>query len=230
MRMSRPAQHLFTLFVVVVYSSWLFGQNPQLHTKTGRRFPTVVFTSVLWSADPSYYSIAIDSSGTATYQSIPASQSAIGVPYTVEFQVSDRTRRIAFNLAQRLNYFIGLSDESGANPNKASVHTLAFIDEHWNNQFSYSNSTDPDVEEITSVFEELSETFESGRKLAYLQRHDKSTIQTELQNLQNQTERRRIREFQSLAPILRSLTSDPTIEAGARSQAAALLKIAEGAH
>lgn len=226
MRISRPARYAFTALLVAC-PSWLLGQNPQLHTKTGRRFPTVVFTSVLWSADPSYYSIAIDSSGTATYLSIPASQSEVGVPYTVEFVVSDKTRRIAFNLAQRLNYFIGIADESGAAPDKTSVRTLAFIDEHWNNRFSYSNSSDPDIEEITSVFEQLSETFERGRRLLYFQQHNKGAIAPELESMQKDADRRRLRELQALVPILRSLEFDKRLDASVRKQAETLMTLAQ---
>jgi len=128
----------------------LGGQNPQLQLKGTDRFPTIIFSSVKWNADPSYYSIAIDSTGTATYQSLPSGDKG-GVPYTIEFQVSDRTRRIAFNLAQRLAYFAGNLGESTSFPDKNDVRTLAYRYGSVSNQFTYSASSDPDIEEITSV-------------------------------------------------------------------------------
>src|SRR5207248_4615377 len=95
-KMSHPTQRLYTRrlmpigIALLALCSTLFAQNPQLHTKIGSSFPTVIFTSVLWSADPSYYSIAIDSTGTTTYQSAPDSIEKTGVPYMIQFQVSDR--------------------------------------------------------------------------------------------------------------------------------------------
>ena len=219
---------LFTAVAVMAGSFSLAAQNPQLHTPRVRRFPTVLFTSVLWSADPAYYSIALDSSGTATYESLPASVGIDGVPYTMEFQVSDRTRRIAFHLAQGLNFFSGLKGEALPPAQTSRVRTLAYIDTTLNNQFTYGAPSSPDLEEITSVFEDISETFESGRRLAYFQQHEKGAVAPELDRLETRTKRRRMREFQALTPILRGLAEDRTLAADVRNQAEKLLKLADG--
>ncbi|HEX6803540.1 MAG TPA: hypothetical protein VF133_07650 [Terriglobales bacterium] len=228
--MHLPKLHPISLFLVVIVSCSLLAQNPQLHVPRSRRFPTVFFTSVLWSADPAYYSIALDSSGTATYESLPASVGRNGVPYTMEFQVSDRTRRIAFNLAQGLNYFSGMQNQAIPSPQTTRVHTLAYIDTTFNNQFSYGTSSNADLEELTSVFEEVSETFENGRRLVYLQQHDKNALGPELQRLDHETQHRRTREFQALTPILRGLVQDQSLGGDVRREAAKLLTLAEGLH
>jgi hypothetical protein len=217
---------LLTNAVILMFSSWLLGQNPQLRLKNAGRFPTVIFSSVRWNADPSYYSIAIDSSGTATYQSAPKGMEASGVAYTIEFQVSDRTRRIAFNLAQRLDYFGGGFGESQSAPDKDKVHTLAYRFEGVNNQFTYTTSSDPDIEELTSVFEELSQTFEYGRKLSDLEFHDRRAIESQLQSMQQKAERHALRDLPALVPILRELASDTSLDAAVRRQAASLIAMA----
>lgn len=216
------------LTAVMAGSVSLAAQNPQLHTPRSRRFPTVLFSSVLWGADPAYYSIALDSSGTATYESLPASVGENGVPYTMEFQVSDHTRRIAFNLAQGMNYFSGFTHESAPPAQTSRVRTLAYIDPTFNNQFSYGVPSNPDLEEITSVFEEMSETFESGRRLSYLEQHEKAALAPELDRLDTLTKRRHMREFQALTPILRRLAEDRTLGAGVHNQAEKLLRVAQG--
>ena len=230
MRALRLKSVLLTAVAFISGSVSLAAQNPQLHTPRARRFPTVFFTSVMWSADPAYYSIALDSSGTATYESLPASVGQNGVPYTMEFQVSDRTRRIAFNLAHGLNFFSGLKPEPVPPAQSSRVRTLAYIDTTFNNQFTYGAPSTPDLEEITSVFEEMSETFESGRRLAYFEEHEKAALAPELDRLETQTKRRHLREFQALTPILRGLTEDGTLGADVRNQAKNLLRVAEGAH
>src|SRR5439155_24269436 len=53
------------------------------------------------------YTTLFRSTGTATYQSAPESLGRTGVPYSIEFHVSDRTRRTIFNLAHELDFFRG---------------------------------------------------------------------------------------------------------------------------
>jgi hypothetical protein len=201
----------------------LFAQNPQLHTRSGSTFPTVIFTSVLWTADPSYYSIAIDSTGTATYQSAPASIERTGVPYTVEFQVSDRTRRTAFNVTRQLDFFREPAGESLTSAQNSSVRTLAYHDSQLHNQVTYGASPDSEIEELTSVFEGISETLEFGRRLAHLHEHDRSALDGELDRLQTSADRRTLRELPVIAPILLSIASDNRVESASRDKAEALL-------
>ena len=201
----------------------LFAQNPQLHTSSGSRFPTVIFTSVLWAADPSYYSIAIDSTGTATYQSAPDSIGKTGVPYTLEFQVSDRTRRVTFNVARQLDYFGDKAQQSVSSPQAGSVRTLAYHDSTIRHQITYSSSSDSEINELTSVFEEISVTLEFGRRLSYFHQHDNGRLNVELDRLRASTERRTARELQAIAPVLRVIASDDRLEGELRQKAEALL-------
>jgi hypothetical protein len=211
--------------IILALACGLSAQNPQLHTRAGSRFPTVVFTSVLWSADPSYYSIAIDSSGTATYASAPDSIGKSGVPYTIEFQVSDRTRRITFNVARQLEYF-GVEPQAPVNSaQNSSVRTLAYHDSNLHNQITYSSSSNEEILELTTVFEEISGTLEFGRRLAYFHQHDVGRLDGELDRLQTHADGRSMRELQAIAPVLRSISSDPALATGPRHKADALLSL-----
>lgn len=216
-------QLAITAFMLFTFFPALVGQNPQLHTSSGSRFPTVIFTSVLWAADPSYYSIAIDSTGTATYQSAPDSIGKTGVPYTLEFQVSDRTRRITFNVARQLDYFGDKAQQVVSSPQVGSIRTLAYHDSTIRHQITYSSSSDSEIDELTSVFEEISVTLEFGRRLSYFHQHDSGRLQGELDRLQASTERRSARELQAIAAVLRSIASDDRLETALRQKAEELL-------
>lgn len=205
------------------------AQNPQLETKNGRQFPTIVFTSVLWTADPSYYSVAIDSSGAATYQSAPSSVGSTGVPYTVEFSVSEHTRRATFNLAHGLDWFTDAIPVSIGAPQETYVRTLAYHDGQFNNRITYSASQNRDVEELTSILEELSETLEFGRRLAYLHRNQPKALGAELQKLQAMADEHHVRELQALITALNSIASDRKVEEGPRQLAGKLLDEARAA-
>ena len=183
----------------------------------------MIFTSVLWTADPSYYSIAIDAAGTATYQSAPDSVEKTGAPYMIEFQVSDRTRRTAFNVTRQLDFFREGAGESVTSAQNASVRTLGYHDSQFHNQITFSISSDTEIEELASIFEEISETLEFGRRLAYFHKNDNSALAAELDRLQTSADRRTLREFSAIAPILRSIVSDNHLETAPRHKAETIL-------
>jgi hypothetical protein len=214
-----------TLTILLMCAAGLLAQNPQLRTKNGRRFPTVTFTSVYWSSDPSYYSIAIDATGAATYQSAPDSSSSTGVPYTIEFQTSDATRRITFNVVRELNFLNGDFPVSADSPQKVPVRTLAYHDITFNNQITYSDSDESQIQELTSVFEEISATFEAARRLAYLHQHDKGGLEPELIRMQTSAEHHLLRELQVVTPALRRIASDASLSESVRKHAEAILAL-----
>ncbi len=203
------------------------AQNPQLQLKTSGQFPTVIFNAVRWNADPSYYSIAIDATGTATYLSAPEGLGKTGAPYTTEFQVSDRTRRIVMNVAQKLDYFAGSYGELQSSPESQNVYTVTYRYGSVNNQYTYSTSSDADLEELTSVFEELSQTFEFGRKLSENELHNHRVIGAQLDAMRSKADRHALRDLPALVPILRNLAADTSIDANARRQANSLIKMAQ---
>ena len=210
--------------VPLLFCLALEGQNPQLETKNGRQFPTVIFSSVLWTVDPPYYSIAIDSSGTATYQSASNSVENTGVPYTVEFAVTERTRRATFNLARELDFFRDEVPASTGSPQNTYVRTLGFHDGTVSHQITYSASSNVDVQELTSVFEELSETLEFGRRLIDLHQHERDALGPELQKLQTSADQHHVRELQALVTVLRSIAEDRKLDGATRQAAEGLLQ------
>jgi hypothetical protein len=201
----------------------LLAQNPQLQTKNGGRFPTIVFSSVLWSANPSYYSFAVDSMGAATYQSAPDSVDTTGVPYTVVFQSDDATRRIIFNLSRNLDYFRGEIPVSLGSPQNSPVRTLAYHDLTFDDQITFTDSTDPQMQELLSVFQEVSATLEFGRRLAYFHEHDPGRLENELAAIHKTAERHRLRELQAVAAVLRSIAADAHLSSETRAEAQAVL-------
>lgn len=230
--MHRKRQTLIRLamLALAVQPAWLVGQNPQIKTKNGRHFPTIIFNWVRWQAQPSYYSIAIDATGASTYQSAPTSEDRTGVPYTMEFQISDRTLRTTFNLARRLEFFAAAPNVELKSPAIAAVETLTYRDGEISRQITYSGSSDTDVQELTSVFEEISETLEFGRRLAYSRQHEPARLPAELDSLEQKAERHLLRELEALEPLLRTMISDTTLEAGARQRASQIVERIDHPH
>jgi hypothetical protein len=210
------------IIFLLVLCGHLLAQNPQLKTRSGSRFPTVIFTSVLWSAEPAYYSLAVDATGTATYQSAPESLERTGVPYSIEFHVSDRTRRTIFNVVRELDFFRSEIQVQQVSTATDKARTLVYRDLPLSTQLTYSGSSNSDIEELTSIFEEVSETLEYGRRLAYLQQHDRQKVASELKALQADADRHVLRELGTIAQVLRSLATDPGLDAETRRAAQSL--------
>ncbi len=215
------------LTIGILMTALASAQNPQLQLKTSAQFPTVIFNAVRWNADPSYYSIAIDATGTATYLCAPEGLEKTGSPFTTEFQVSDRTRRIVLNLAQKLDYFAGNYGDLQSSPETHSVYTLAYRYGSVNNQYTYSRSSDADIEELTSVLEEVSQTFEYGRKLSESELHNHRAIGPQLDAMKSKADRHALRDLPALLPILRNVAADPSLDVDTRKQATALIKLAQ---
>lgn len=227
---TRSLVRKLVLLFFIVFLGWMTlssAQNPQLKLRTSGQFPTVIFNAVRWNADPSYYSIAVDATGTATYLSAPEGLEKTGTPYTTEFQVSDRTRRIVLNLAQKLDYFAGSYGELQSSPDAHNVYTLVYRYGNIHNQYTYSASSDADIEELTSVFEELSQTFEFGRKLSQDELHNRRALGPQLDVMKTKADRRALRDLGALIPILRNVAADTSVDAEARKQANVLIKLAQ---
>jgi hypothetical protein len=225
MLQSTPPRIALLIAAIFLCSGSLRAQNPQLHTRNGGRFPTVVFSSVLWTANPSSYSLAVDATGAATYQSTQDSVERTGVPYTVEFQASDATRRMTFNIVRQLNFLNGEFPTYSGTPEKVPVRTLAYHDITFDNRVTYSESSDSEIQELTSVFEEISATFEFARRLSYLHQHDKDRLEPELIRMQTSAERHMLRELQAATPALKIIASDHTLTDSVRNHAEAILAL-----
>lgn len=209
--------------VLALCPSLLFAQNSQLQTRNGRRFPTIIFTYVFWNADPSQYAIAIDSTGAVTYRSAPISLDRTGVPYSLLFQANDSTRRVIFNVARNLEFFSGDLPVTVSSPQASPVRTLTYRDLTFDNLITYSGSANSDIQELTSIFEDISTTLEFGHTLTYLRGHDKHGLEAQLATMQREAERHHLRELQAIAPVLRIIVSDQSISEEARAHARAVL-------
>jgi hypothetical protein len=104
-----------------------------------------------------------------------------------------------------------------------TARTLTYHDLSFSTQLAYSNSSNSDIEELTSIFEEVSETVEYGRRLAYLEQHDKSRIPAQLKALKTDADRHFVRELQAIASVLKGLVADTGLDAESRRTAQALL-------
>jgi hypothetical protein len=223
------AREKLLLITVWAFSATMLSQNPQLQTKNANLFPTVIFSLAHSGENPPYYSIAIDSTGSATYQSFPYSDERTGVPYSVEFVATAATRSTIFRLTEQLHFFKGHFGSANHPPKNASIKTLTFREgrpdkQETDNQITYSSSGNAMIRQLTSLFERISATLEFGRRLTNLHQQHNSGIDTELKRMERMAKQGQLRELQAIALVLSEIASDTTLDKLARQRAEAILK------
>lgn len=196
--------------------------------------PTITFDRLWEAATPQDFTISVQSSGSARYRSrnptAPAPPPNSGIDnarldpdYSLEFTMSPATRGRIFKLAQQANYFNGNFDFKKPVAN-TGTKTLTYADPARHFQTSYNWSTDKAIDELTHIFQSISNTVEHGRKLQFLRRYDKLGLEAELKNMEEESENHELAEMELIAPILQKLADDPAVLHIAQQRARHLLK------
>jgi len=228
-----PTTRTCFVFIALFIGTFVSAQTPKLEPARpdNPAIATVTYTFDWPSIQPHHYSIAVDSTGRAAYESLTAegtaAQSVEGEPYNVKFTVSEATRNRIFELAKQLNYFNGNFDFKKHKVAMSGTKTLAFADADKHFQTTYNWSENPAIQELTDLFSGISNTEESGQRLEQLRRFDKLGLNQELQRMEDLSKTHGLAEVQSIAPILQELASDPAIMNIARQRAQRLLRLAQ---
>ena len=222
------------LLALLIVAPALRAQTPKLDPNHPQhpRVPTVTFTFDWPSIEPHRYIISVDSSGDAAYQSWmaepTAEQSIAGEPYMLKFTVSAATRDRIFALARQLNYFNGDFDYRKHRIAFTGDKTVAYADPDKQFETRYNWSENPGINELTALFQGISTTIESGRRLTRLHRFDRLGLDEELKNLELVAVEHQATELEIIAPILEKLAEDPGVMNIARQRARHILGIASG--
>jgi hypothetical protein len=224
---------VFSLFLLglVVTHFRAAAQSPDAEPTLG--LPMVTFEMDWRNEPPRWYSISIDSTGRAAYQSEPAVYpgETAGDPYLVKFTCSDAIRDHVFRLTRELGYFDLGNYQVTSNSAQATTKTLRWEDTLPNaerdNQATYNSSNNPKVNELTSIFERISRTIEAGRRLNDAVPSDTAAIEDELVRMERMKRQNQLLEFQVVQPLVRSVADNPAVAVAARRRARRLLATPE---
>jgi hypothetical protein len=215
---------------------WLLAACVALHAQsdpnTAQRpaAPTVTFTFDWASVEPHRYVISVDSSGNAIYRSWTADQTAEpsgdGDPYTLKSAVSAAARDRIFALARQLNYFNGDFEYHKHPVAKTGDKTLAYAGSDKQYVTRYNWSQNAGIGELTELFQGMSTTIESGRRLERLYRFGPLGLDEELKSLEGLAAEHQATELQLIAPILERLAQDSAVLNIARRRAQHILQMA----
>jgi hypothetical protein len=204
----------------VLASKTLWGQSANQNPVAA----SITFDRVWEQYTPQNITITVSADGHAKYASHTAAKPPDEADdYKTEFTVSAASRDKLFGYASEANYFEGDFAFKKHAVASTGSKTLTYADPTRHFKTTYDYSENKAIEEITSLFQGVSNTVESGRKLQFKHRFDKLGLEDELKAMEAAFENHDFAELQLIAPILQSITDDTSVLNIARQRAKRLL-------
>jgi hypothetical protein len=209
---------LSTLWVLCLVSSFSVAVPAQ-------EAASVAFTFDFPGSEPEHYVISVSSGGHAKYSSDGKlnPQSETSDPFQLDFTISQPVRTHIFDLAKRAHYFEGEVESKKKGLALTGVKTLAYKDAQRSTQASYNYSRISEVQELTTLFQNLSMTLEFGRRLEYYHRYQKLALDDELKRMEEISKQNGLEELSAVAPILQQIANDSSVINPVRVRAQRLL-------
>jgi hypothetical protein len=182
---------------------------------------TITFSLDFPNSAPEHYSISVQADGNAKYESTGkiSLDSDERDNYHTEFSFSDATRARIFQLASQAHYFAGKVDSGKKKLAFTGAKKLAYSDAQKNTSAEYNYSSQPPVQQLTTIFQSVSATLEYGRRLTYFHRYQKLALDDELKRMEDQARRGEITELQAVKPVLQQIYDDSSVMNVVRARA-----------
>ena|ERR1017187_2893085 len=231
--MLRPSQ----IVGLLMFSSIVFSSIPA-HSQA--EAPAVVtFTLDFPTSEPEHYSIRVQSDGSGRYQSSGRlsadpnetdshnNDSHNNDPFDLDFTLAAETRQKIFQLAAKADYFQKDVDSHHKSLAFTGKKTLGYKDARRSGESTYNYSTKPAVQDLTSLMQSLSTTFEFGHRLQYDRHYQKLALDEELKNMEELARANQLIEVTAIQPILDQIIADPSVINVTRARAQRLLERAD---
>ena len=189
---------------------------------------SVSFTFDFPGSQPDHYVISVNSDGHTSYVSSGRFENAEepADPFKLDLIISPATSQRIFDLAQRANYFQSSLDSKKRNLASTGIKTLAYQSPEKHGSATYNYSQNKAVQDLTSLFQNLSTTLEFGRRLEFYHQYQKLGLDEELKRLEDMAKGHSLAELSALSPILQQIAKDQTVINPVRSRAERLLALA----
>lgn len=228
-----PMPRLFLFRWMLLFSS-LFAcaqaQSAAASQTTTDQAPAVVaFTLDFPGSQPDHYAIRISSAGPNHYESSGrlTADSDVTDSFDFDFTISAETRARVFSLAAKAGYFQNDLNSRRKHMAFTGKKTLRYTDATRTGEATYNYSDNPAVEDLTSLFQNLSATLEFGHRLDYDHRYQKLALDEELKRMLEMTQSNMLTEVTAIQPILEKIVADQSVINVARARAQRLLAPAD---
>jgi hypothetical protein len=186
----------------------------------------VAFTLDFPASQPEHYSIRVQSDGSARYQSSGrlSADSDETDSFDLGFTVTAETRQKIFELAAKAGYFQKDVDSHHKGLAFTGKKTLTYQDARRSGEATYNYSSNPAVQDLTSLMQNLSATLEFGHRLHYDHRYQKLALDEELKRMEEMARSNQLVEVTAIQPILDEIIADPLVINVTRARAQRLLE------
>jgi hypothetical protein len=107
--------------------------------------------------------------------------------------------------------------------------TLSYQEGGRSNAAEYDYSSLEPVRQLTSLFQNIANTMEFGRRLAYYHHYQKLALDEELKNMEAQARQNELSEVQGVAPVLQEIFEDSSVINVVRARAKEMIQISNAA-
>lgn len=200
----------------------------------GNSQPAAVTFKFFWQqAHPSAYMVVVHNDGEVDYDSQdagltspqqrnwPVESNAAQLSQTEDarsqeplhkkFHASDGLLKNVFSLADKTHYFAGDFEFRKHPIAQSGIKTLIYDSGSEHHYTSYNWSENQSIQELTSIFEGISNTLEAERKLEFDRRFEKLELDEDLGRLEKLSSDGKLQEVQVIAPLLRELSTNRTV-------------------
>ena len=223
------AIRLIVAVVLLTTATALLAQVPVLDPRNpnDNPAPIVSFEFTFDGANPPHYGLSVEAGGRAAYRSddeVPTKGATEnGTPYLVKFLISRGTADRIFELAKSLNYFQGDFDYRGGRIANMGAKTLTFKNGETQHSATYNYSQNQNLQQLTSLFQGISNSLEYRRRLERLYRYDKLGLDGELRSMEDDLKRNYLAELQIDESILKQIVGDSAVMNITRRRAESIL-------
>jgi hypothetical protein len=192
---------------------------------------TVTFFLDFPNSNPEHYSISVQSDGQASYECSGriSKDSDEADTYQTSFVFSDATRTRIFDLAAQAHYFSGKVDSGNKKLAFTGAKKLIYKDGQHDSTAEYNFSSQPAVQQLTALFQNVAATLEFGHRLSYFHRYQKLALDDELKRMEDQAQRGELAELQSVKPILQEIYDDAAVIKVVRARALRIMEMGKAA-
>lgn len=186
----------------------------------------VTFTLDFPASQPEHYSIRVQSDGSSHYQSSGrlSADSDETDSFDFGFTVAAETRQKIFELVAKAGYFQKDVDSHRKGMAFTGKKTLTYQDARRRGETTYNYSSNPAVEDLTSLMQNLSATLEFGHRLQYDRQYQKLALDGELKRMEEMARGNQLAEVAAIQPILDQIVADPSVINVTRARAQRLLE------
>jgi hypothetical protein len=171
------------------------------------------------------YAFTVKENGATEFKAmVNAAENGGSEAFEQEFVMSEANLQKVFQLAKATNYFQGQFEAKQKNIAKTGTKTLEFHSPALDTSTTYNFSPNPNIQQLTRLFQSIATTMDYGRKLTFQYRFDKLGMDTRLKELVDLRANGMAEELQSIEPILRKIAEDDGVMHLARLEAKQLLK------